>query len=79
MFPIYPLGSNTGFTYDNLSEIRSEPFWTGVAALLVVGVAAVVTLASDGQPVQAGVPSEAAIYASVDDGAIVDDVVRAEP
>ena len=50
-----------------------------MAALLVAGVAAVVTLASDGQPVQAGVPSEAAIYASIDDGAIVDDVVRAEP
>jgi hypothetical protein len=46
---------------------------------LVAGVAAVVMLASDGQPVQAGVPSEAAIHASIDDGAIVDDVVRAEP
>ena len=79
MSPIYPIDSYSEFTYDNLSEIRSEPFWTGVAALLVAGVAAVVTLASDGQPVQAGVPSEAAIYASVDDGAIVNDVVHAEP
>ncbi len=79
MFPIYPLGSNSGFTYDTLSEIRPGRIRTGLAALLVAGVAAVVTLASDGQPIQAGVPSEPAIYASIDDGALVNDVARAEP
>ncbi len=47
-----------GFTYDTLSEIRSEPFWAGLAAPVVAGTIAVVALASGGQPVQAGVPSD---------------------
>ena len=55
MFPIY---GNSGFTYDNVSGIRSEPFWTGLATLVAVGCFAVIALASSGQPVEATVADD---------------------
>ena len=76
MFPIY---RTSGFTYDTLSEIRPGRIRTGLAAMTVAGAVAVAVLAWGEQPVQADVPDEVAIYASIDDGAILDDVVRAEP
>ena len=76
MFPIY--GSKSEFTYDHLSEIRLEPFWTGLASIVTAGFLVVVALAASGQPpVQADVPSaDTAFVAPVGtDGA--DDVVAA--
>ena len=76
MFPIY--GSNSEFTYDNLGEIRLDPFWTGLASIVTAAFLVVVALAASGNPpVQADVPSdETAFVASVgaDDA---DDVVAA--
>jgi hypothetical protein len=57
MFPIY--GSNSEFTYDKLSEIRLDPFWTGLASIVTASLLVVVALAASGQPpAQANVPSE---------------------
>ena len=56
MFPIH--GSNSEFTYDNLSEIRLDPFWTGLASVLAAAFVLVVALAASGQPpVQADIPN----------------------
>ena len=79
MFPIYPLGSNSGFTYDTLSEIRPSRIRTGLATLVTVGCLTVVALARDGQPIRADIPNEAPIQASRDAGHLAADVVIAEP
>jgi len=79
MFPIYPLGSNSGFTYDTLSEIRPSRIRTGLATLVTVGCLAVVALAWGGESVQAEVPNEATIHASLDAGHLPVDVVTGEP
>ena len=63
MFPIYG-GGNSGFTYDNLSEVRLDPFWTGLASIVTVVLLVVVTLAAGGPPpVQADVPSAETAFA----------------
>jgi hypothetical protein len=66
MFPIN--GDNSGFTYDNLSEIRLEPFWTSLASIVTAALLVVVALAASGQPpVQADAPSDdMAFVASVE-------------
>lgn len=57
MFPVY--GSNSEFTYDDLSEIRLDLFWTGLASIITVAFMVVVGLAASGQPpVQADAPSD---------------------
>ena len=66
MFPIY--GNNSEFTYDTLSEVRLDPFWTGLASIITVAFMVVVGLAASGQPpVQADAPSDdTAFVASVE-------------
>lgn len=66
MFPVY--GSNSEFTYHNLSEIRLDLFWTGLASIITVAFMVVVGLAASGQPpVQADAPSDdMAFVASVE-------------
>ena len=66
MFPVY--GSNSEFTYDKLSEVRLDPFWTGLASIVTAAFVVVVALAASGQPtVQADVPSDdTAFVASVE-------------
>jgi hypothetical protein len=62
MFPIH--GSKSEFTYDNLSEIRLDPFWTGLASIITVAFMVVVGLAATGQPpVQADIPSADTAFA----------------
>jgi hypothetical protein len=58
-------GSNSEFTYDNLSEIRLDPFWTSLASIITVAFLIVVTLATSGQPsVQADVPGTDTTFAA---------------
>ena len=76
MFPIH--GGNSEFTYDNLSEIRLDPFWTALASIVTAAFVVVVVLAASGQPpVPAEVSSaDTAVVAPVGtDG--TDDVVAA--
>ena len=56
MFPIYR--ENSEFTYDHLSEVRWDPFWTGLASIVTAAFLVVVALAASEQPaVQADVQS----------------------
>jgi hypothetical protein len=66
MFPIY--GSNSEFTYDKLSEVRLDPFWTSLASIVTAAFVVVVALAASGQPpVQAEIQSvDAAFVATVE-------------
>jgi len=57
-------GDNSGFTYDNLSEIRWDPFWTSLASVVTAAFLVVVALTVSGQPsVQADVPSADTAFA----------------
>jgi hypothetical protein len=76
MFPLY--GSSSGFTYDNLREIRLDPLWTVLASTVTVAFLVLVALTASRQPpVQADDPTATLAYVAPVGAEHADDVIEA--